>query len=705
MGASGKEATVIVFDCGSSTAMKCGEETFFDISKTCLKKILQRKIFAKPDDQVGLIFMGTNESSNDLNAANPAKYKNIIKAMNLTQTSWEMLELLENHLKICQADADWTEALEVALDFLEKETRGKKLSNFQIVLITTFCTLQPLRGKVDDLAEAVRRSGADLSVITHNLQCISEEEVMFSQKEGKSASQQAHEEAIEKLIDDVDGIFCTFSNALPQLTYFQQKKTRAMPWNCDLTIGSRLKIQISAFLYTKKATYLKPWKTVSEYTEEQARTNYQHFKGGEQFEPQAEELIKAYMYGSTVVPYDTDLDVSFKTSGKCLMCIGFTAEKYVRQKLFSGTGSNVILPRKASPVDAQLFTSLVKAMKSLGVVMIARRVYNVRSNPKMMVLIPSEQKGVDFLSMIELPFGDGVVDVHFSSFCDKKTEPSAEQLDAVDKLIDAMDLMEATEDGQEAFSQRNTLNLPAQFQYRLLTARALNPSQPLPSLSEDLKEHLTVPQKIRSAAQEAAEGVKSVFELTPKQQTKKDLWLKKLFKPVVNPDEAPAAENADEDPARVLSVVESSIVEVGTVTPAEDFAFLMHRGEKFSSLCAQIQAVISSLVFSATVLQREKVVKAMVALREGSKVMHATYNYNDWITEFKNRLVERKKGDFWTDVIVQENLGLVSAAEHSDSTITEEEAKVFYEIDTEAATATASGTGAGGNVDDLFDDM
>ncbi|XP_055681536.1 X-ray repair cross-complementing protein 5 [Lutzomyia longipalpis] len=701
MAASAKEGTVIVFDCGASTGMECGDGNFFEIAKSCLSQILQRKIFTNPGDQVGIILMGTDSTSNDLNASEPGSYENITKAMNLRETSWEVLELIEQHLKIGSVDADWSEALEVALDFLNKQIEGKKLKNFQIVLITPFTANKKPKRKVEDLAEGLRKLGTDLSVISHNLVSISEDSVAFSQAEDKSPWQKVHEEAIEKLIDEVDGIFCTFTNALNQLTYFQQKKTRAMPWNCDLTIGSELKIRISSYLYTKRPSYLKSWKTVAEYTEEPAKSTYSHFKGGEEYTPQPEELIKAYMYGSTVVPYDTALDVDFKTSGKCLMCIGFTAEKYLRQKFLTGTGSNIVLPQKGCEVSAQMFTSLVLAMKNLGVTMIARRVYNARSKPKIVALIPTEKKNIPFLTMLDLPFGDGVVDFHFNTFNDKKTEPSPEQYDAVDKLIDAMDLMEASEDGLEAFSTRNTLNIAAQFTYRTLAARALHPTQPLPTFSEDLKEQVTVPKKIRSQAQEAAQVVKNAFELIPKPQTRKDMWIKKLFKPVTDPDEP--AEQLEDAPA-VLNVVETDIVEVGTVTPAEDFAFLMHRGEKFSTICGQIQNVISSLVFSAAILQREKVFKAIFAFREGAMHLDAAYSYNDWITAFRERLIERKKGDMWEDIVVKERLGLISRAEHSGSTVTEDEAKAFYEIDVNAAAATAIGAPSM-DVDDLFDDM
>lgn len=696
---------MIVFDCGSSTAMRCDGETFFDLSKSCLMKILQRKIFTNPQDQVGMILMGTDDTINDLNAAEPGKYRNISKAMNLAEASWEMLEQFERHLKINTVDADWTEALEVAVDYLNKETEGKKFKNFQIVLITTFCTLQLPKGKIEELAEEIRKAGADLSVITSNLYCISEDEVAFSQREGKSSSQKAHEDAVVKLIDEIDGIFCTFSNALAQLTYFQQKKTRAMPWPCELEIGSQLKIKTASYLYTKRPTYLKSWKTVAEYTDEEAKISYQHLKGGEGYQPEMEDLIKAYMYGSTIVPYDTELDIDFKTSGKCLMCLGFTAEKYMRQKFFTGSGTHVVLPQKGCQVSAAMLTSLIAAMKNLGMVMIARKVYNKSSKPKIVTLIPSEKQGVLFLTMIEVPFGDGLVDFHFNAFTDKKTEPSQDQYQAIDNLIDSMNLMEATEDGQEAFSARNTLNLPAQFRYRLLAARALHPSQPLPTLSEDLLEHLTIPKKIQAAAQEAAENVKNSFKLTPKPQSRKDMWLKKLFKPLVDPAEAPTDQVPEADATSVLNVVEQDIVEVGTVSPAEDFAFLMHRGDKFSTLCAQIQRVIANLVFSATVMQREKIVKAIFAFRESVKVMHAPYSYNEWITEFKERLVERKRGEFWADVVVQEGLGLISATEHSDSTVKDDEAKKFYEIDTDSASAKATAAAASNNVDDLFDEM
>lgn len=66
------------------------------------------------------------------------------------------------------------------------------------------------------------------------------------------------------------------------------------------------------------------------------------------------------------------------------------------------------------------------------------------------------------------------------SLSSRKTEQSAEQLAAVDKLIDAMDLMNAQvnddEDGNEgkateAFKWNKLLNPTAQYMYRVISHR------------------------------------------------------------------------------------------------------------------------------------------------------------------------------------------------------------------------------------------
>lgn len=73
----------------------------------------------------------------------------------------------------------------------------------------------------------------------------------FSQKIGKSQERAKGERLILKIVSDTDGMLCSLDEALTKLIYVDKKKKRRVPWNCDLSIGSSLKIRISAFIYVR----------------------------------------------------------------------------------------------------------------------------------------------------------------------------------------------------------------------------------------------------------------------------------------------------------------------------------------------------------------------------------------------------------------------------------------------------------------------
>lgn len=123
----------------------------------------------------------------------------------------------------------------------------------------------------------------------------------------------------------------------------------------------------------------------------------------------------------------------------------------------------------------------------------------------------------------------------------------------------------------------------------------------------------------------------------------------------------------------------NDVQEVGTVTPDEDFAVLIKRGERFTKVAEQIQNVIYNLIFRTTNLQFEKVSRAIMVYREEAKQL-GPYKYNEWIVSLKDSLINRNRIDFWEDVVVKENYGMIVAVESNLSSVTDEQAAEFYKI-------------------------
>jgi ATP-dependent DNA helicase 2 subunit 2 len=277
-----------------------------------------------------------------------------------------------------------------------------------------------------------------------------------------------------------------------------------------------------------------------------------------------------------------------------------------------------------------------------------------------------------YLTMIQLPFAEDEISFMFPPLKGARTKPSVEQLDAIDKLIDTMDLMTALDDEsglQEACDTKKTLNPLHQHVCRSICHRALNPTSELSKIEDELLKIIDVPEKLKEASRDAVETIKGLFEL---EEVK--IPIKKIF-PVTKDGDEPVA---DQDDQELDLAGRSDIVEVGTITPAEDFYLLLHKkGEHFGKVAGQIQNVIYDLIFRTTNLQLEKVSGALHIYREEAKNLGPFY-YNEWIPELKDALISRNRLFLFEDVIVKENYGLISESESKLSSVSEEIVKEFY---------------------------
>lgn len=146
------------------------------------------------------------------------------------------------------------------------------------------------------------------------------------------------------------------------------------------------------------------------------------------------------------------------------------------------------------------------------------------------------------------------------------------------------------------------------------------------------------------------------------------------------------------------------LVEVGTVTPAQDFVDLLGRGERFSTISQQMQNVIIDLVFQSIVLPMDIVTEAILQYRSEAK-QQSPFRYNEWIGEFKKMLLEKKKAPFWHDVIVKEKFGLITSEETAQSTVSQSEADDFYVIMESTIETPVLALEAEDDIDFLLDNM
>lgn len=434
----------------------------------------------------------------------------------------------------------------------------------------------------------------------------------------------------------------------------------------------------------------------------------EYFLNDEFIDPETliDNVIKGYRFGDTIVPYD-DSDVP-KNGRKSLVCTGFIKKEDFTELYLAGTGIWAVVAQKGYPVAANMLTSLVAAMRKTNVAMIARYAYSGTSAPKMMILFPNDMNKKypehNSLLMYELFFKQNHIKTQFPVLFTKKTEPSAEQYEVIDKLIDSMDLMKAapidheiepTQKSREAF--KKLLDPALQHMYRAIANRAINPKDPVLAVDKDLMDMLYPPRYVQEQAKPHIEKAKELFELEVVKKSTKNALFEKLQSHGLNSaDDVTSMGGAGDTTA--------NIIEVGTATPAEDFAELMNRGERFPALAAQLQKVIVNIVFQSVEVPEEKISKALLIYREFAKTK-GPFRYNEWIEGFKEQLLERSKVDVWHKIIVAEQYGLITAGESEISTVTDAEAAEFYQIGGGNANNSVAAGGDDGDIDDLFDDM
>ncbi|XP_019526576.3 X-ray repair cross-complementing protein 5 [Aedes albopictus] len=721
--ARNKEGCMIILDVGKDTLTKSGknDQTFFERAKSCVSKIVQRKIFSKPQDEVGLVLMGTDDTNNQLNVEYGG-YHHISEAFELNPSNWQMLRVLEKQVHASKVNGDWFDALVVAMNFLKVGAQAKKFASLKIILVSALSVSSNLdEDQMDSVVRKLTDMPCELNVINDSVEHHVDSEDqhdednlifdalgIFSQTHQKTKEQRANEKMLSDIVFKSNGALCNIDSAELLLVHFEKKATRAMPWNSMLSIGTKIQISISAFLLISEEKGLGSFKTESTNPNATVKLKTDYFKNDQPFEPDYENVINGYMYGSTVVPYDSQIDIDYKSGEQRLSCLGFTVAGNILEEYLCGTGTHVVVARKDCSASEAKLSALVKAMIELDVFMIATKVYRRDTRPKINVLMPTYRKRYPCLIMMELCFQEEVALLKFPPLLSNKYKPTDAQYEAVEKLIDAMDLMDALDDdtgSKEAFALQKTLNPIHQHMYRTVAHRALHPKAPIPAMDEELKKLVDVPPKVRERSKTALEEVKNLFPLKEVKVNARLKWLQRANKITASLDGAVAGtsqQNATDAEEELDD--QRTIVEVGTVTPAEDFALLLKRGEKFATLCGQIQNVISDLVFKSMTVQYEKVAMAMMMYREEAKIM-GPYRYNEWIAEFKKSLLARNKQEFWEQVVVRERFGLIGMGESDMSTITADEVEEFYNVNTVPKSSESGADADYVDADDLFANM
>ncbi|KAI5986333.1 SPOC like C-terminal domain-containing protein [Pisolithus albus] len=253
-----------------------------------------------------------------------------------------------------------------------------------------------------------------------------------------------------------------------------------------------------------------------------------------------EQLVRGYKYGSTYVPCPDGqfpkletrqgIDMWLLHEEKRMFCAAHADHTFNRSYPLSEVFYVFATPTSAP--DQIAFSSIVQAMYERGVLAIARMVRSDGTEPKMGVLSPIVWPKVDLLLWAQMPFADDIRHYTFPSLTTLTSRtgeritkhpylPNEEQLEAMDRFIDDMDLSDAGEkdekgDRQPWFDPRLSYNPAIHRTKQALFHAAVVPdlaAYPLPPPHPELTKYFEPPKRVLKRARQSFEACKEAFKV------------------------------------------------------------------------------------------------------------------------------------------------------------------------------------------------
>ncbi|XP_032859807.1 X-ray repair cross-complementing protein 5 [Tyto alba] len=730
MARGGKVAIVLCLDVGFTMSSSApGEESSLEQAKKIMTKFVQRQIFAESKDEVAVVLFGTDGTQNAL--ASGDQYQNISVHRSLMLPDFDLLEDIQDVIKPGSEQADFLDAVIVCMDLLQKETIGKKYEKRHIELFTdlsspvsedqleiiianlkkTGISLQFFLPFPVDVDDEGGDSGAGIHSHVHRnsfpRKCLTER-----QKEGI--------DVVRKLMHTLDedgGLeeIYTFRESLERLSMFKKIERRPMAWPCQLTIGSNLSIRIVAYKSVTEEKVKKIWTIVDAKTHRkddvQKETVY-CLNDDDETEVQKDDTIQGFRYGSDIVPFskEDEEQMKYKTEAKCFSVLGFSRSSQIQRHYYMGNQVLKVFAAKDDENAAVAFSALVHALDELKVVAIVRYAYDRRCNPQVGVAFPYIKDAYECLIYVQLPYMEDLRQYIFSSLKKhKKCIPTADQLSAVDSLIDSMNLVCEDDDGgtfKDLFNPSKIPNPHIQRLYQCLQHKAFHPNEPLPPIEQHLLEMLEMPCVVKERCRAPLEKVKALFPLKEVVKKKEEKTAQDIFKD--NSEDGPSPKKPkiedEEGSFSIIKLAEGNVTSVGSVNPAEDFRILVRqKNADFKNVSQQLINCIDQFLENKGSQYYMKGMNCIRVFREEAIKLSKVQCFNDFLQVLKSKVEDKALADFW-EIMIQDRISLITKDEAEESLVTSEEAEEFL-APKEKKNETLPPTDEGGDVDDLLDMM
>jgi len=625
----------------------------------------------KKQDEAAVVLMGSDETSNP----EYDEYEgcdNVFVVSQLEQVFKSKFLCFDRESRVTktssQRNTNIGNGVQVAREMIRKRTERKKYTR-RVVILTNLkdSSLSTLEASAEDLEGNPLIQYEFVVIESEGFENLSEYKRLVSfaaANENTGCAVMSGAAFAEKLIKDHQG-------NISATTYFQG----------PLHVGENLELHVRAYTKTsrKAPPSLKKMSKVVLDENSGAAVDFEQGKVKRNIiyslpdKPdetvQDEDIIEGYRYGREILPIGgADAEAKKYITKKELSVMGFIAASAA--PIWMNTGPVLVLEPTQGLENTRIgFSAFVRSLKATQRVAIARFVARDKGSLSIVALIPwiADDDTIELLFARQLPFEQDQRDFAFNSLKSSENLPSSEQLEAVDRLVSAMDLSAGVKDEytgikgkDELFLPEQTLNPFLERLFNVMEERIKTPECPIPKDSHQIKALFQPDPTMLRGAEAQLKKVLEMFPLEKKTTTK--ISSSKRKEPLTSDEGEYEAKKRKVATAVGLlgsSVSSSSssswftsdkkIEKVGNVNPVEDYkTMLAYKDKDFSDVAFKGMTTQIGLLIGADggPAFYPKAINCLTALRQGSIESSTENDFNTFLQELK----ATSEKEFWKSV-------------------------------------------------------
>ncbi|KAI9371844.1 SPOC like C-terminal domain-containing protein [Aspergillus egyptiacus] len=713
-----KEATVYIVDVGKSMGERRNGREVTDLEwamQYIWDCITTTVATGRKTAMLGVIGLKTNDTNNELQ--DDSHFSHLSVFSEIKQFLMSDIRQLGGEIKPSNTDkGDAISALILAIQMII--THCKKLKWKRKIVLVTNGMGRMSSENLDDIVSKIKEDNIELVILGPDF-----DDAEYGFKEEDKDPRKAENEALLRTVSEqCDGVFGMLEQAVSEMVIPRVKAVRPIAsFKGFLQLGNpeeydtAIRIPVERYPRTMVAkppsasqfvlrsdlaagqegqdsgtavpetqpegeSTLTPVRNLRAY-----QVNDESAPGGKR-ELERDDLAKGYEYGRTAVHIsETDENITKLETTAALELTGFIqSERYDRYMHMSNT--NILIAQRGNDKASLALSSFIHALFELESYAVTRLVTKENKPPVLVLLAPSIEPEYECLLEVQLPFAedvrtyrfpplDKVITVSGKVVTQHRNLPDDDLMDAMDKYVDSMELVDQDEDGdlvETPFPIEDSFSPVLHRINAAIRSRAIHPNEPIPPPASILTQFSHPPNHLLEKADRHLKKliqIADVKKVPPKAKGRKRT--REPEKPLSGLD-VDALLNQEK---RIKISPNNAIPEFKqTLAHAENI-------ETTRDAMKQMRTIIEDQIrHSLGDANYDRVTEGLGVVREELISYEEPTLYNEFIRELKEKLLHEKLGgdrrELWW-LIRRSKLGLIDQRQSELSDVTEEEAKAF----------------------------